>query len=240
MISKALIERFIGKYNLGGAIESVKLVSSGDSLAVDCCDEAKTIYAFISTPQIALAEGNFNIFETAQLRSLLNVLGEEIDLKVHQAGGVATSFKISDGMAKVAFALADPSVVPPVPIPKNLPKPEVTIKLDKKFMDTFVKARSALSSVNLFTVVSDGDKTEVVLGYEEHNSTNVTITADTEEADVMKPTSFPASLLKDIIMANRDAKSGVLTVSERGFAAVKFEVEGFTKVEYALLQTKKN
>jgi hypothetical protein len=240
MLSKALIERFIGKYNLGGAIETVQLVSDGESLTVDCCNEAKTVFAFISTPQIAIPEGKFNIFETAQLRSLLSVLGDEVELKVRQSAGVATSFNISDKSAKVTYALADPSVLPIKPVLKNRPEPEVTIVLNKLFMDTFVKARGALSNVEHFTVLSDGTKTEVVLGYEEHNSTNVTIQAETVEADVMKPTAFIASLLKDIISSNKEAKNGTLTVSEKGFACVTFEIDGFSKVEYILLQQRKN
>jgi len=240
MLSKALVDRFISKYTLNGIVETVELVSDGESLSVDCVGQSNSLIVAVSTPQIVLPEGKYVIFETSQLRSLLNVLGEEIDLKVRQSAGVATSFTITDKMTKVAFALADPSVLElKKATPKNLPEPEVKILLDKAFTDAFTKARGALSGVEQFAVMSDGNKTEVVLGYEEYNTTNVTILANTEEADVMKPTFFLASTFKDILSANKEAKSGILTVSEKGLARIIFDVDGFSKVEYMLIQQTK-
>lgn len=239
MLSKALIERFINKYNLGGAIETVQLVSDGNSLAVDCANEGRHMVVSLASPEITLQEGKFTIFETSQLRSLLNVLGDEIDLKVRQVGGVSTSFTITDKTTKVNFALADASVLTETPVFKKKPEPEVTIVLNKVFMDAFVKARGALSGVEHFTILSDGSKTEVILGYEEHNSNHVTIQAETTEADVLKPVTFIASYLKDIIMANKDAKSGIMTVSEKGLICISFEVDGFSHVNYILLQQEK-
>jgi hypothetical protein len=240
MLSKALIDRFISKYHLGGVNETVEWTSDGYNLSVNHFNQADSLVVAISTRLISLPEGKFVIFETTQLRSLLGVLGEDIEFKVRQSAGVATSFTITDKMSKVAFALADPAVLNlKSATPKNHPEPEVSIILNKPFMDAFSKARGALSTIEQFAVMSDGTKTEVVLGYEEYNTTNVTIVADTNEADVMKPVFFSASIFKDILAANKEAKSGTFTVSEKGLGKIIFDVDGFTEVQYMIIQKTK-
>lgn len=241
MLSKSQIDRFISKYHLGGVNDTVEWISDGHNLSVNLFNVENSLVVAISTNSIVLPEGKFVIFETKQLRSLLAVLGEEIDFKVRQSAGVATSFTITDKMTKVAFALADPAVLDlKSATPKNHPEPEVSIILNKPFMDAFAKARGALSSIETFAVMSDGTKTEVVLGYEEYNTTSVTLLADTHEADVMKPVFFPAELFKDIFAANKEAKSGTFTVSEKGLGKITFDVDGFTEVQYIIIQKKKS
>ena len=237
-MNKGLLERFIGKYNLSGAIESVKLVSENGNLRVECCNEEKTLFAFVTVKNVRLSDGEFVVFETTQLRSLLNVLGDDITVEVKTINDTPTAFNIGDGVTQVVYALAELQLAPEIPVLKRQPEPNVSIPLTKKLMDTFVKARGALPSIPHFTVVSDGTKTELVLGYEDFNTTNVTIQTDTTHASLMQPTHFLASAFKDIILANKEATSGVIHVSDKGFAKIIFEIDGFES-QYYLLQQKK-
>ena len=236
---KVVLDRFISKYHLGGAVDIAQWVSDGSTLSVACCDETNTLYAFVTTSDITLPKGKFNIFETKQLRALLAVLGDEIKFNVRQTGGIALSFQLSDDAAKVSYALADASVIPTIPLIKNLPNPEVSLNLNKTFTDAFLRARSALATAELFTVKSKGSVTEVVLGYEESNATQVTITPEVNTADDMNAVSFRSELLRDILTANKDATSGTMTVSEKGIMHISFVVESFSRIDYYLLQQKK-
>jgi hypothetical protein len=118
---------------------------------------------------------------------------------------------------------------------KNVPDFEVSIALDQRFLNTFIKAKGALAEVETFTVVTHKNKTDVVLGYSDLNTNRVTINVDSEVADEIEPISFSASYFRDMLMSNKEMKKGTLRVSSKGLAHVSFEVDDFT-VDYYLVK----
>ena len=236
-MEKSKLERFITKYNIGGACESVKYVSNGTEITVRSISDDKNVLAEITSNDMGFPEGEFSIYETKKLRSLLGVLGDNLKVAPNKSNGKTVGLHLSDSDTKVAFVLADESVIPKVPDLKKLPPAEVELKLDEKFINTFARAKGALSEVDTFAVTSTGEGTEatVVIGHSTLNTNRVNIKANTKTNGKLEHISFSANYLKEILLANKEIKDGVLKVSSKGLAVAEFSGEGFT-TKYYLVQ----
>jgi len=86
-------------------------------------------------------------------------------------------------------------------------------------------------------VMSEGDdKTaDVILGFSSLNTNRVKLKAKTTEATELKATSFSAKYLREILVANKDAKGGKLEISSKGLARTSFNVDNI-KSTYYLVQ----
>ena len=182
VMEKSKLERFISKYNIGGACESVKFVSNGTEMSVRSISDDKNVLAEIISHDMSFPAGEFSIYET-----------------------------------------------------KKLPPMDIEIVLDEKFVNTFARAKGALSEVDTFTVTSDGTDATVVIGYSTLNTNRVNIKTTTKSNVKIDPISFSANYLKEVLMSNKEIKDGVLKVSSKGIAVAEFDGEGFTS-KYYLVQ----
>ena len=88
-----------------------------------------------------------------QLQKLLNVLSDDVSLSLTKFGDKAVSLNVKNGAASVDYVLSDLSVIAEAPALKKIPEFGTEIKLDTKFIQTFIKGKSALSDVDTFTLV---------------------------------------------------------------------------------------
>jgi hypothetical protein len=234
-MEKSKLERFISKYNIGGACESVKFVSNGTEMTVRSISDDKNVLAEVTGHDIGFPTGEFSIYETKKLRSLLGVLGDKLKVAPNNASNKVVGLNLSDSDTKVTFVLADESVIPKVPDLKKLPPIDIEIVLDEKFVNTFARAKGALSEVTTFTVISDGTDATVVIGYSSSNTNRVNIKTTTKANAKVEPINFSADYLKEILLSNKDIKDGILKVSSKGIAVAEFVGEGFTS-KYYLVQ----
>jgi hypothetical protein len=246
-MKKSLLETFIQKYALGGAINSVNLDSTDGVLSVSGTTQDMQAMAFVKNDKLSLPNGNYSIYDTSQLRSLLGVFGQsdDINVNVETSQDVPIALKIDDlpFHTKVKFVLSDPQVIPDAPRVASLPQFDLTIPFDQNFMSRFVKATSALSEVDTFTIVmgtqqSDGravgGDTTLVIGYTDMNTTRISLGVESS-GDLQEKLTFSAKYLKDIFLANKESKSGSIEVSDRGILSTKFNTDGFVS-EYYLLK----
>ena len=233
-MEKSKFEKFIGKYNLGGACESVLFTVDKQTLSTRAISDDKNVLCEVTAPSMGIEDGSYAVYETAKLRSLLGVLGDALQVKVKRTADKATGMNFSDTDTEVTFVLADTSVIPNVPDLKKLPPFDMTIQMDEQFINTFVRAKSALSEVETFAVMSDGTDTaaDVVLGYSSLNTNRVRIKATTESPIEFKPISFSAKYLREILVANKDAKGGKLEISSKGLIRTSFTVDNITSTYY--------
>ncbi len=233
-MEKSKLEKFITKYNLGGSCESVIFKSDGDTLSVRAISDDKNVLGEVSVEDIKFPEGEFGVYETKKLRSILSVLDENFTIKPSVNNGKTTGLGITDGSTKVTFVLADATVIPAVPDLKKLPPMDFTITLDEKFVSTFIKAKGALSEVETFAVMSKGEENtaEVVIGHSTLNTNRITVTAKTDKVVKMEPISFSANYLRDILTANKEVTNGTLQVSSKGLSVAKFSGNGYTSTYY--------
>lgn len=237
-MEKSKLERFINKYNLGGSCESVIFKSDGDVLSVRTISDDKNVLAEVSAAGIKFPEGNFPIYDTKKFRSMLGVLEEGLNIKTNTMNEKVTGLNIFDGQTKATFVLADENVIPKVPDLTKIPPMDVTIKLDEKFINTFVKAKGALVDVETFAIMSDGESEDIsiVIGYAATNNTNrIQITTKGDKPVKFDAISFSANYLKEILVANKDAANGTLKISSKGLCIASFDVDKY-KSTYYLVQ----
>jgi hypothetical protein len=238
-MEKSKFEKFINKYNLAGACESVLYTVEGKTLTTRAISDDKSVVVELSAPAMGLPAGSYPVYETAKLKSLLGVLDENLNVAVKTSDEKAMGLKFSDANSEVTFVLADATVIPPVPDIKKMPPFDLTVTVDSQFITTFVKAKNALSEADTFTVMADGNSNtaDIIIGYSSLNTNRVKLTVNTKEAVEFSPINFSAKYLRDILVANKDAPGAELLISSKGLAKSTFEVDGIKATYYLVQQT---
>ena len=173
---KSKLDRFIQKYNLGGNVNSTKWKSDGDTISTSFVTTDSSLLGTVKVDKFPFEEAELGVYQTDQLKSLLSVLGDDINLKLSKFGDKAVSLNVKNGSVSIDYVLSDISVLPTVPGMKRLPDFGTQIKLDNNFVNTFIKGKSALSDVDTFTIVNNQreNRIEVVIGYASINTNRVT------------------------------------------------------------------
>ena len=233
-MQKSKLDKFIQKYNLGGNVNSVKWKSDGTTLSTSFVTPDKSLLGNVKVDKFSFDNAELGIYQTDQLKSLIGVLGDDISLDLSKFGDKAVSLKVKNGAISVDYVLSDLSVIPDPPALKRLPEFGTKIKLDTKFINTFVKGKAALSDIDTFTILNGKSGVEVVIGYSSTNTNRVNIPVETESSDLNTPISFNANLFKEVLVANRECTSAVLEVSNEGLAKVNFKVDDYDSTYYVV------
>ena len=234
-MNKAKLTRFIQKYSLGGLVESVAWKAGDNKLVTRFISDDKTVLGEIQLDNFAFTSPDLGVYTTSTLSKLLSVVGEDIELETQEIEGKAVNIFIKSENTKVQFQLADLAVIPNVPDLKKLPDFDVDINFDGVFIDKFIKAKNALSEVDTFTILSEKNELKIVLGYSNINSNRVVFVVDKAYDGEIKPISFSAKYLKEILTANKEATSVVLKVSTQGISHVEFKIDDFN-AKYFLVE----
>ena len=231
-MQKSKLDKFIQKYNLGGNVNSVKWKSSGDSISTSFVTPDKSLLGNVKVDKFSFDNAELGVYQTDVLQKLLGVLGDDISLDLSKFDEKAVSLKVKNGPVSVDYVLSDLSVIAEPPALKKLPEFGTSIKLDTKFIDTFIKGKSALNDVETFTIKRNGDNCEVIIGYSSTNTNRVNIPVDCTSCDIDNPITFNANLFKEVLTANRECTSAVLEVSTEGLARVNFKVDDYDSTYY--------
>ena len=236
-MKKDKILQFISRYNLNGSVEAVKWETTGDSTcSTTFITDDKSVLGQVSVKDFDLAEGEVGVYDTARLKQLLTVVGDDVDIEVTNVNDKNVSVVLSDETTSVNFMLADLAVIPNVPALKELPDFDVKIPISNDFAKKFVRSASALSDVDTFTLVPEGDDLKLVIGYSTINSNRISLDVITEGKGTLEdPISFSAKYLKEILNANDDSEKSVLNVSSKGISNIDFEVGDF-RCSYYLVE----
>ena len=226
-MNKTRITRFIGKYNLAGLVESVSWKTDGQKLNTRFIADDKTVLGEITLDNFNFEASELGIYTTSNLNKMLSVLGDDVNLDVVKVDDKAISLGLESDGTTANYQLADLSVIPNVPDLKQLPEFDIEIDLDGKFIDKFIKAKNALSDVDTFTVLTEKGNLNVVVGYSNVNSNRITFKATEGYGKEVKPISFSAKYLKEILTANKEATSAKLLVSSKGLAHIQFIIDDF-------------
>ena len=228
-MQKSKLDKFIQKYNLGGNVNSVKWKSNGDSLTTTFVTPDKSLLGEVKVDKVTFEAAELGVYQTDQLKSLIGVLGDDVSLTLSKFDDKAVSLKVKNGLNSIDYVLSDLSVIADPPALKRLPDFGTRIKLDTKFINTFIKGKGALSEVDTFTVLNNKktDNLEIVIGYSTTNTNRVNIPVETTSNDLTDPVSFNANLFKEVLVANKECTSAVLEVSNEGLAKVNFKIDDY-------------
>ena len=231
-MEKSKLNKFIQKYNLGGNVNSVKWKSDGDKLSTTFVTPDKSLLGTVNVDKFQFEEAELGVYQTDLLKNLLGVLDDDLSLTLSRFGDKAVALKAKNGSVSVDYVLSDLSVIADPPELKRLPDFGTQIKLDAKFIDTFVKGKSALNDVDTFTILKTDNGVEVVIGYSSTNTNRVNIPVETTTNGLTEPVTFNANLFKEMLVANKECKSAVLEVSNEGLAKVNFKIDDYDSTYY--------
>lgn len=245
-MDKDTLVTFIEKYNLGGTVESVKLVSDGSVLKTVFVAEDKCLAGSVTAKKLQIDAAELHIFDTSKFKNFLRILDSNItigynyedkDSTDEESGEetvvkTLTSLSLADANTEATFVLSDPSVIPPTPKVKEIKEFNVEIPIDDAFVTRFVKAKSVLPDVDTFTVLPNKKtgKLELIVGYATSANTNrvkVEIKPTQDKDTLDAAISFNANYLRDILIANKEAKGAVLKICAAGIAQVSFSTDDF-------------
>jgi hypothetical protein len=226
-MNKNNLLRFIQKYSLGGLIESVAWNAEGNKLSVRFISDDKTLLGEVEFNAFTSKAFNVGIYTTSLLKNMIGVLDSDIALKVDLAGDKAVSLKLSSDETETSYQLADLGVIPPVPDLKQLPEFGIDIEMASNMIDKFIKAKGALSDIDTFTIFTEAGDLKMAIGYSSISTNRVTFTCQKGFTGEIKPISFSAKYLKEILTANKEATSAKLSVSTDGLSHVGFQIDDF-------------
>jgi hypothetical protein len=233
-MQKSKLDKFISKYNLGGNVNSVKWKSDGDSLSTSFVTPDKSLLGNVKVGNFKFDSAELGVYQTDKLKSLLGVLGDDVSLDLTQAGDRAVSLNVKNGSVSIDYVLSDLSVIADPPALKRLPEFGTKIKLDKSTIDSFIKGKSALNDVDMFTIVSKDGSVQMVIGYSSTNTNRVNIPVETTANTLSEPVTFNANLFKEVLVANKECSSAVLEVSNEGLAKVNFKIDDYDSTYYVV------
>ena len=233
-MQKSKLNKFIQKYNLGGNVNSVKWTYADNKLKTSFVTPDKSLLGTVVADNVKFEDADLGVYQTDQLQKLLAVLDDDINLSLTKGGDRVTSLKVKNGSVSIDYVLSDLSVIADPPKLKRLPDFQTKVKLDSKFIDTFIKGKGALADVDMFTFVNDADgNLSAVIGYSSNTNTNrVNIPVETTVNGLTEPVTFNANLFKEMLVANKECKSAVLEVSNEGLAKVNFKIDDYDSTYY--------
>ena len=231
-MNKYVLTRFISKYNLNGNVSSVVINSKNDTLSTRFITGDKSLLGELKLDNWTFEDANLGVYDTEQLSKLLDVLSDDIEIKLKSFDTKAVALEVSDDYAKVNYMLSDLSVINQPPELKQLPEFQVKIKVDTKFITKFIAGKGALPDTDTFTVVTDNDTVKVVIGYSAINTNRVTLPVETETFEDINRVSFNANLFKEVLSANKECESALLEVSEQGLSRISFNIDDYSVVYY--------
>ena len=231
-MEKVKLTRFIDKYHLGGNVNAVVINSKNNKLNTRFITGDKALLGELSVDNFDFDATELGVYDTEQLSKLLSVLSDDVTYNLKSSGDKAIALEVSDQHSSVNFMLSDKSVINQPPALKQLPEFQVKIKVDTEFIVRFISGKSALSDTETFTVISDDNGVQVVIGYASINTNRVTIPVQTEEAESINNVSFNANLFKDVLVANKECESATLEVAQDGLARINFKVDDYDVTYY--------
>jgi hypothetical protein len=234
-MEKGKLSRFVQKYNLAGLVESVKWETKDNELTTAFISDDKSVLGRVTMKDFKFDDATFGVYDTSKLTKMLSVLGDSVEFEISDIDGKAVSLKFKDGSTSINYMLADLSVIPNVPDLKKLPDFNIKIKLDENFITKFIRAKTALADENNFTFVVKDGKAQIILGHSNINTNRISIDVDGEIVGDVNPISFSATYLKEILVANKDAKEATLNISSQGLSHIHFEVDEYT-TDYYLVE----
>jgi hypothetical protein len=238
-MKKLYFSDVIEKYHLGGLVERVKISVKDKTLETKFIATNKNLIGVLTAPDIDLENCEFGVYDTSQLLKLIGITDALLKLSIEKQGKVSNKLLIADAEYNLEYALADTMLTPTIPA-FDEPQYEMEALINREFIDKFAKAKKALTS-EIFTISSGTDSLGnnallFNLGGTEAYTNKINFHIPAVKTTIMGAlVKFALEEFNEILLANKDLKSGVLYVSEQGLLKINFENEEGVKVSYVLV-----
>jgi len=238
-MKKPYLQDVIEKYYLGGLVERVKIQVTDKTLTTKFISTQKNLVGVLEAPEIPLPDCEFGVYDTSQLLKLIGITDHFLTLDVEVNKGIANKLLIADNEFNLEYALADTMLTPAVPAIDE-PTYQMVANVDAEFIARFLKAKKALGT-DVFVLeqgIDHEDKPAIKFtlgGLDKHtNKVNFTLPTSLHSTSATQ-IKFPIEEFGQILAANKEPKTGVLSVSEDGLLKIEFTNEESVKVTYLLV-----
>lgn len=236
-MNKITLDTFIQKYNLGGNVNSVKWVSTGDTISTRFISPDKSLLGELTLSKQNLPDFQVGVYDTPLLSKMLGTLSDNIDLELIKSPSdeeQPVAFHLSDSVISADYVLAAVGVIPDVPDLKNEPDYDTIVNIDSQFINSFIKGKGALSDVETFAITPEDGGVKFTIGYSDINSNRINIKVQSGAVSITDSVVFNANLFKEVLSANKECSKAVLQISDKGLAHIEFNVDDFN-VKYWLV-----
>ena len=239
-MKKLFLEDVIEKYYLGGLVERVKIQVTDKTLTTKFISSQKNLVGVLEAPEITLPDCEFGVYDTSQLLKLIGITDHFLTLDVEVNKGIANKLLIADNEYNLEYALADTMLTPTVPSIDE-PTYQMVADVNTEFIAKFLKAKKALGT-DVFIIeqgkdVEDKQAIKFTLGGADKHTNKINFTLQTSLASIIPGAQlkFPIEEFGEILAANKEPKTGVLSVSEDGLLKIEFINEEGVKATYLLV-----
>ena len=238
-MKKPYLQDVIEKYHLGGLVERVKIQITDKTLTTKFISTQKNLVGVLEAPEITLPDCEFGVYDTSQLLKLIGITDHFLTLDVEVNKGIANKLLIADNEYNLEYALADTMLTPSVPSIDE-PTYHMVADINEEFIAKFLKAKKALGT-DIFIIEQGIDHEEkqamkFTLGGIDKHTNKVNFTLPTSLSSIPgAQLKFPIEEFGEILAANKEIATGVLSVSEDGLLKIEFTNEENVKVTYLLV-----
>ena len=236
-MNKATLESVIKKYYLSGLVETSiwKVLDDKKLLKIGACTPNFVLSIVVDVANFTeLSANEFAVSDTSKLLKMTGVLDDDVKFALNKDNnGKITSVLMTSTGVEMQYVTADITVLRANKAVQTWNKPdpeyEVEIIIDKDFIDTYTRSKSALSDSEYVVFQMNADnKLEMVFGYVQGgnkslNTSKIKYQPKTNAGKDKLPMSlgYNADYLKEILSANKDAENAILQLSSATLAHMK-------------------
>ena len=233
-MNKTKITRFIEKYFLGGLVENALWDVKNNVLTTRVDGDGTSFKAMVAMKEFDVEDCQLPVYDTDKLTKLFSVLESDVTLNVQKMDDTPIAVNAKDKDTTITFNLADKDIIPVSGPLKVEPEWTGEFKMDSSAANKFINGCGALSDSVHFTFITT-DSVQIVLNYEKNrNVDKVSIPMTTITNDGIEELSFASQHLRNMLVANKDAESINIKVSNDGIMEVKCVGSDFMSTYFLL------
>jgi hypothetical protein len=226
MISKLQLQSIIEKYHLNGLIENVKwCIDDNKTLTIDFMAPTREMIGNVVYNGFPLPESEIGINNTTQLDKLLAITSGDLMLDYAKEGKIISKLLIADNQFNLNYSLADLLTILK-PGSYNGPEEyDIEATLDSEIITALVKAKNALSNSENVVIKPGLTGLEFTFGGDVEYANKVTYSIQniTITNEIKFESTYNSNLLKEILVNNKGAESGILNIRSNGLMKIEFK-----------------
>ena len=234
MISKLELQAIIEKYHLKGLIENVKWeIDSNKKLTINFMAPTREMIGSLIYDEFPLPESEIGINNTTQLDKLLSITSGDLILDYAKEGKIISKLLIADQQFNLNYSLADLLTVPK-PGSYNGPEEyDVETTIDNEITTALVKAKNALPNSENVVIKPSLNGLEFTFGGDVEYANKVSYSIQNIDlTDKKFELIYNSNLLKEILVANKNADSSMLYVNSSGLMKIEFNYKNLQSKYY--------
>lgn len=246
-INKQKLLTLLQKYSINGKTTTPVLWikdEESEQIQITFKPDDRSFIGRVSFSNFDIGQSN-ELGVSSQLPKILSALDDDLVMEVRYERNKPNHLDFDDSSSSAKFMLVDTSIEKITEQRKYLSapifnggKPEKVAQFAfaKETMDRFVKSKNALSDSKHFALRKEDVQIEFIINYAtDYQSNQIKFSVGAEIFSDFDVLIYDGDNFKDIITANKDCISSMLTMYDQGLLELSFAGDGWTS-EYYLMK----